>query len=190
MMTRKFLAAAMVASTLVFGGCAVTRDQSTVGQYVDDSAITTQVKARFAENTTVSAMAIKVHTLNGTVQLSGFAKSAVAPSVPGMISSSWQLGQAISTPAAESSTRTRCLHLGHANLISAIERFCDARFTPRAYVKFTNIPTLSVKAAICPPTTFQRSKSRTHSSITATCTRTRCSSANSLGDSMVSARRA
>ena len=76
MITRKILAAAMVASTLVFGGCAVTRDQSTVGQYVDDSAITTQVKARFAENTAVSAIAIKVHTLNGTVQLSGFAKNA------------------------------------------------------------------------------------------------------------------
>ena len=76
MITRKILVAAMVAGTLVFGGCAVTRDQSTVGQYVDDSAITTQVKARFAENTAVSAMAIKVHTLNGTVQLSGFAKNA------------------------------------------------------------------------------------------------------------------
>ena len=47
-----------------------------MGQFVDDSAITTQVKARFAESPAVSAMAIKVETLNGTVQLSGFAKSA------------------------------------------------------------------------------------------------------------------
>jgi hyperosmotically inducible protein len=76
MNTSKLLAAVMVASTLVMGGCAVTRDQSTVGQFVDDSAITTQVKARFAESPAVSAMAIKVETLNGTVQLSGFAKSA------------------------------------------------------------------------------------------------------------------
>lgn len=74
--TGKLLAAAMVASTLVMGGCAVTRDQSTVGQYVDDSAITTQVKARFAESPEVSAMAISVETLNGVVQLSGFAKNA------------------------------------------------------------------------------------------------------------------
>lgn len=72
----KLLAAVMVAGTLALGGCAVTRDQSTVGQFVDDSAITTQVKARFAESPAVSAMAIKVETLNGTVQLSGFAKSA------------------------------------------------------------------------------------------------------------------
>lgn len=57
-------------------GCAVTRDQSTVGQYVDDATITTRVKTRFAEDPTVSAMAIQVETLKGTVQLSGFAKSS------------------------------------------------------------------------------------------------------------------
>ena len=76
MTTSKFMAAVMVASTLVLGGCAVTRDQSTVGQFVDDAGITAQVKARFAESPEVSARAIKVETLNGTVQLSGFAKSA------------------------------------------------------------------------------------------------------------------
>ena len=74
--TGKFLAAVMLGSTLVVSGCAVTREQSTVGQYVDDSAITTKVKARFAESPVVSAMAISVETLNGTVQLSGFAKNA------------------------------------------------------------------------------------------------------------------
>ena len=56
-------------------GCAVTREQSTVGQYVDDATITTRVKAKFAEDKTVNAVAIKVETLNGTVQISGFAKS-------------------------------------------------------------------------------------------------------------------
>jgi len=56
-------------------GCAVTRDQSTVGEYVDDATVTTRVKAKFAEDPTVSAMAISVETLKGTVQLSGFAKS-------------------------------------------------------------------------------------------------------------------
>ncbi len=73
----KWIAAALLAaSVLGVGGCAVTRDQSTVGQYVDDSTITTQVKARFAESPVVSAMAISVETLNGVVQLSGFAKNA------------------------------------------------------------------------------------------------------------------
>lgn len=65
----------VVAATSVVG-CAVTREQSTVGEYVDDASITTQVKAKFAEDKTVSAMAISVETLRGTVQLSGFAKSA------------------------------------------------------------------------------------------------------------------
>lgn len=74
--TGKFLAAIMLGSTLLASGCAVTRDQSTMGQFVDDSAITTKVKAKFAESPVVSAMAINVETLNGTVQLSGFAKSA------------------------------------------------------------------------------------------------------------------
>lgn len=57
-------------------GCAVTRGQESVGAYVDDSAITTAVKARFVDNHTVDATSIKVETLNGTVMLSGFAKSA------------------------------------------------------------------------------------------------------------------
>ncbi|MGE5386871.1 MAG: BON domain-containing protein [Betaproteobacteria bacterium] len=46
---------------------------STVGQYVDDSAVTAKVKARFAEDQQVSALRINVETLKGTVQLSGFA---------------------------------------------------------------------------------------------------------------------
>ncbi|MBS0550912.1 MAG: BON domain-containing protein [Proteobacteria bacterium] len=61
-------------------GCAVTRDQSTVGEYVDDATITTRVNANFAEDPTVSARAISVETLCGTVQLSGFAKSATEKS--------------------------------------------------------------------------------------------------------------
>ena len=66
-------AALMVVQTT---GCAVARDQQTVGSYIDDATITTRVKTRFAEDKTVSAMAINVETLKGTVQLSGFAKSA------------------------------------------------------------------------------------------------------------------
>ena len=65
-----------VMALTVLPGCAVTRQQSTVGEYIDDAAITTQVKARFIENRTVDAAAISVETLNGEVMLSGFAKSA------------------------------------------------------------------------------------------------------------------
>ncbi|HSV70036.1 MAG TPA: BON domain-containing protein [Methylibium sp.] len=66
------LAALLLATA---AGCAVTRGQETVGAYVDDTAITTGVKARFVENKDVAASSISVETLNGTVMLSGFAKS-------------------------------------------------------------------------------------------------------------------
>lgn len=66
------------AATAVLGlsACAVARDQQTVGSYIDDATLTTRVKAKFAENPTVSALAISVETLKGVVQLSGFAKSS------------------------------------------------------------------------------------------------------------------
>jgi hyperosmotically inducible protein len=57
-------------------GCAVTDRQESTGQYVDDATITSRVKAKFAEDKTVSAMRISVETMKGVVQLSGFATSA------------------------------------------------------------------------------------------------------------------
>ena len=74
-MTLRSTLAAAVAAVVLISGCAVARKQETVGAYVDDAAITTSVKARFVENRDVAASSIKVETLNGTVQLSGFAKS-------------------------------------------------------------------------------------------------------------------
>lgn len=56
--------------------CAVSRDQETVGAYMDDSVITTRVKSRFIDDKSVDASAVSVETLNGVVMLSGFAKSA------------------------------------------------------------------------------------------------------------------
>ena len=77
MNTRQFLFAGLtVAALFTVAGCAVTRGQETVGAYVDDSAITTAVKARFIDNKDVDATAISVETLKGTVMLSGFAKNA------------------------------------------------------------------------------------------------------------------
>lgn len=78
MTARNTLAAIItaVAAIAILPGCAVTRGQSTVGEYIDDATVTTAVKAKFVDNTTVDAAAIKVETLNGEVLLSGFAKSA------------------------------------------------------------------------------------------------------------------
>lgn len=69
------LSVAIGATVLAATGCSVVRDQQSVGSYVDDSSITAAVKAKMAEDTSVSAAAISVETLKGTVQLSGFAKS-------------------------------------------------------------------------------------------------------------------
>lgn len=62
---------------VVASGCAVTRDQQSVGAYVDDSVITGQIKSRMAENKDVAATSISVETLNGTVMLTGFAKNTL-----------------------------------------------------------------------------------------------------------------
>jgi hyperosmotically inducible protein len=70
------LASALAITAILSTGCAVVRDQQPMGSYINDATITTQVKARFAEDSLVSAMAIQVETLKGTVQLSGFAKSS------------------------------------------------------------------------------------------------------------------
>jgi osmotically-inducible protein OsmY len=74
-MTKRLLPAAIAALLITLSGCAVTRGQETVGAYVDDAAITTSVKARFIDSKAVDASSIRVETLNGTVMLSGFAKS-------------------------------------------------------------------------------------------------------------------
>jgi osmotically-inducible protein OsmY len=88
MQHRNILAAVLASLALLTAtGCAVTRGQETVGAYVDDSAITTAVKAKFAEDKTVNAVAISVETLKGTVQLSGFAKSQAEKDQAGRIAS-------------------------------------------------------------------------------------------------------
>jgi osmotically-inducible protein OsmY len=67
---------AAVVALVATSGCAVSRGQESVGAYIDDSAITSSVKARFFDNKDVAGSSISVETLNGTVMLSGFAKDA------------------------------------------------------------------------------------------------------------------
>ncbi len=75
MKNRTTLAAVLASIVMLTAtGCAVTRGQESVGAYIDDTAITTAVKARFVEDKLVDAAAISVETMKGTVMLSGFAK--------------------------------------------------------------------------------------------------------------------
>lgn len=67
-------------STLILGGtvagCASTAKHESVGQYVDDTTITTGVKAAIFNNPSLKSAEINVETYKGVVQLSGFVSSA------------------------------------------------------------------------------------------------------------------
>ena len=58
-----------------FAACASTRTQESTGEYVDDSVITTKVKALLAEDDFLRSFQISVETRKGIVQLSGFVNS-------------------------------------------------------------------------------------------------------------------
>lgn len=86
-----FLAALAMAAML---GCASTSKQESTGELIDDSVITTKVKAAILGEPTLKSHEISVETYKGQVQLSGFVGSAdnivkaneVARSVKGVTS--------------------------------------------------------------------------------------------------------
>jgi osmotically-inducible protein OsmY len=56
-------------------GCASTRTHEGTGEYVDDSVITTKVKAAIFNEPGLKVSEINVETYKGVVQLSGFVGS-------------------------------------------------------------------------------------------------------------------
>jgi hyperosmotically inducible protein len=75
-LTRFFSALFMALALLTASGCAATRTQEGTGQYVDDSIITSKVKAAILAEPTLSSSEINVETFKGVVQLSGFVNSS------------------------------------------------------------------------------------------------------------------
>jgi osmotically-inducible protein OsmY len=77
---------------IFLAACAGSPTRESTGEYVDDTLITTKVKAKLLEDKQVSALRINVETFKGTVQLSGFANTSqekqraveLARSVPGV----------------------------------------------------------------------------------------------------------
>jgi osmotically-inducible protein OsmY len=59
-------------------GCASTAKQEGTGEYVDDSVITTKVKAAIFNEASLKSAEINVETFKGVVQLSGFVSSQAA----------------------------------------------------------------------------------------------------------------
>ena len=99
-MKGKLAAACFVAGAMlvpVAGYTADTKEPSkteSAKEVIDDSMITTKIKAEFAKDKQVSAMSIKVDTDKGVVKLSGNAKSkdeadkaaSIAKSTKGVVS--------------------------------------------------------------------------------------------------------
>ena len=72
-----------------FAACASTRTRESTGEYVDDSVITTKVKALLAKDDFLKAFhQISVETYKGVVQLSGFVDSQQAVDKAGQIARS------------------------------------------------------------------------------------------------------
>ena len=71
-----------------FAACASTSKQEGAGEYVDDSVITTKVKALLAEDDFLKSFKISVETYKGIVQLSGFVNTQQAVDKAGQITRS------------------------------------------------------------------------------------------------------
>lgn len=72
----KYLSALFLAATLLSAaGCASTSRHEGTGEYVDDSVITTKVKAAILNEPELKVAEINVETFKGAVQLSGFVSS-------------------------------------------------------------------------------------------------------------------
>ena len=65
-----------IALVTAFFGCASSPTRESTGEYVDDSAITTKVKAAILNDPSLKVFQINVETFKGEVQLSGFVDSA------------------------------------------------------------------------------------------------------------------
>lgn len=77
--TSKYLSALFLAVTLISAvGCASTAKQEGTGEYIDDSVITTKVKAAILKQPTLKVAEINVETFKGVVQLSGFVSTKAA----------------------------------------------------------------------------------------------------------------
>jgi len=76
--TQLFFASFLAFTLLTVTGCASTKNQEGTGEYLDDSVITTKVKAAILKEPTLSSAEINVETFKGIVQLSGFVRSTAS----------------------------------------------------------------------------------------------------------------
>ena len=61
--------------TVLTASCAMFSGRETAGEYVDDTSITSKVKAEILGDKTLKVLQVNVETMQGVVQLSGFVDS-------------------------------------------------------------------------------------------------------------------
>ena len=71
-------AAALALAGTSLTACAENRTHESAGEYLDNTVITTKVKAAFLEDAALKSMQISVKSYKDVVQLSGFVDSAQA----------------------------------------------------------------------------------------------------------------
>ena len=65
----------LVITFMTLLGCASTEKNAGTGEYIDDTVITTKVKAAVLNEESLKSAEINVETFKGVVQLSGFVNS-------------------------------------------------------------------------------------------------------------------
>lgn len=73
---------------VMIAGCASTATRESTGEYIDDSAITANVKAVIYDDAELKIGQISVETYKGVVQLSGFVNSPAAVAKAGKLAAS------------------------------------------------------------------------------------------------------
>ena len=79
----RFLVVLMMIAAFV--ACASTPKQSSTGEYIDDSVITSKIKTQLASDDFLKSFQIRVESRKGIVQLSGFVGSQNAVDKAGKI---------------------------------------------------------------------------------------------------------
>ena len=82
----RFLVVLMMIAAFV--ACASTPQQSSTGEVVDDSVITTKIKTQIAADDLLKGFQVSVETRKGIVELSGFVDSQKAKDKAGEIARS------------------------------------------------------------------------------------------------------
>jgi osmotically-inducible protein OsmY len=82
----KFLTCLVLAASLI--GCASSPKHESTGQYIDNSVITSKVKAALLNEPNLKSMQINVETYKGVVQLSGFVDSEASAKKAGEVARS------------------------------------------------------------------------------------------------------